>query len=317
MALQLVHLLQAQLLVSDPVPPLPPHVPELAFPNVSDYLPATMPPLGRPLRDLWTFAPGWTNLNHGSYGAPPKAVVRVKEAWTGMMEANPELFIRWQAYPALDRVRAMVADYVHADADDIAFVENASHGMNAVLRSLCERMAGTTILHLNLAYPMVKNTLNYCADHFGVELLNADVHGDGLTVGGVVNAVRAALESAGGAVKVVVVSHITSTPALVMPVAELADLAHEHGALLAVDGAHALGQIAVDVSTWQVDFWVANGHKWLLAPKGAAVLWTRREHQHLIYPTTINQEGIGASRYQRDFSYQGARGRVEGAWGGW
>ena len=177
-------------------------------------------------------------------------------------------------------------------------------------------MAGTTILHLNLAYPMVKNTLNYCADHFGVELLNADVHGDGLTVGGVVNAVRAALESAGGAVKVVVVSHITSTPALVMPVAELADLAHEHGALLAVDGAHALGQIAVDVSTWQVDFWVANGHKWLLAPKGAAVLWTRREHQHLIYPTTINQEGIGASRYQRDFSYQGARGRVEGAWGG-
>ena len=287
------------------VPPAPPR-----FPDVRTYLPEQMPQLGGPSKDLWSFAENWTNFNHGSYGAVPQAVLDVQRDWIRAMERNPEMFIRFWQYGLQEQVLAKLAKFMGANASDIVFVDNASHGVNAVLRSLAERLPrGSKVLKLNLAYAMVQNTLRYCAGVFDEAIVTANVtykdpegHPQPSDF---TDAVQGALKAHGGAIKLVSISHITSLPALVLPVAEIAALVRAHGAMLLVDGAHALGQIPIDVGSLGADFYVANGHKWLYSPKGSAVLWVRPSRQSLIYPTTISQEGQGSTRFQRDFSYQG------------
>ena len=78
-------------------------------------------------------------------------------------------------------------------------------------------------------------------------------------------------------VYIAVFSHITSIPALILPVEELIKASHEHNALVLIDGAHAIGAIPVDVKALNADFWLSNGHKWLFTPKGTAVLYVKKE----------------------------------------
>jgi len=102
-----------------------------------------------------------------------------------------------------------------------------------------------------------------------------------------------------------VFSHITSIPAIIWPVKELGAICKQNGALVLIDGAHALGQIPVNVLDLNCDFWLGNGHKWLYSPKGSAILWTSKKLQNMIYPTTISEEGIGKTQYQLEFSWTG------------
>ena len=173
------------------------------------------------MRSLWSFDNNWTNLNHGSFGAVPRAVQSVQREWISTMEANPERFIRWQQYPLIDIVRKRVATFIGADADDTVLVDNASHGMNAVLRSLAERLpSGSLVLDLSLAYTMVKNTLSYCEVVFGHRVvktnltLTVDKQGSRSFIGddAIVEAVRRQLEAHRGAIKLVSVSHIADVP---------------------------------------------------------------------------------------------------------
>ncbi len=84
-----------------------------------------------------------------------------QSAWRARVEAAPDAFYRFDMYPAQDTVRVAMATYVGAASpNDVAFVENASHGVNAVLRSL-KVPAGMKILYLSCAYQMVKNTLEF------------------------------------------------------------------------------------------------------------------------------------------------------------
>ena len=106
-------------------------------------------------------------------------------------------------------------------------------------------------------------------------------------------------------IKLAVISHITSTPAVIYPVKRLTALFHRYGVQVLVDGAHCLGHISIDVQDIDSDYYVANGHKWLYSPKGSALLHVRPDRQEYIYPTTISYEGQGSSEFQIGFSYQG------------
>lgn len=264
---------------------------------------------GHDLLSRFLLAEGYTNLNHGSFGAPAKVVIEREHAWQLKMIENPDFWFRYSGpgtlYGELDVVRARLAKYINASAKDVVFVDNASGGMNAVIRSI-RLPASASILYLNTIYQMVKETILYVHEHDKLEgalQVNITIPGSAAEI---VETVAAALR-ANPTVKLASFSHITSVPAIILPVKDLVRVCHEHGVMVVIDGAHALGHIPVDVQDINADFYVANGHKWLYSPQGSAILWVAPDKQHLVQPNIISNEGKGATQFQMQFSYTGTK----------
>jgi kynureninase len=155
-------------------------------------------------------------------------------------------------------------------------------GVNAVLRSILTYSptdTDRTVLYLSTAYQMVKNTLSYLqsivppspTSGIGLNLLQLNVSFAAYDPNAVVESVRQALESAGpGTVRLACFSHITSIPAVILPLEQLIDVCHQYGVQVMVDGAHALGHIPLNLNALNADYYLSNGHKWMYTPKGNA-----------------------------------------------
>jgi selenocysteine lyase/cysteine desulfurase len=108
-------------------------------------------------------------------------------------------------------------------------------------------------------------------------------------------------------VKLCIFSHISSVPAMIEPVEELTRLAHSFNALVLIDGAHAPGQITVDVSDIAPDFYLGNCHKWLYSPKGTAFLWVAPSQQTLQHPEPTVISSSGDQTFLGRYKYTGTR----------
>ncbi|CAJ1354808.1 unnamed protein product, partial [Effrenium voratum] len=265
-------------------------------------------PFGHGLRRYFLLDSNYTNLNHGSYGATPVPVLDAERQWQNLMERNPDHWFRFDGpdtlIGAVDGVRTRVAKYVKAAAEDIVFVDGASGGVNAVIRSI--RLPSTaSILYLNTAYQMVKNTISYVHQNNKMEplLVNISLPAPDAEIVALVE--RALAENP--SVQLASFSHITSVPAVILPVQELTRVCREKGVMVLIDGAHAMGQIPLDIPAIGADFYVANGHKWLYSPKGSAILWVSPDKQHLVHPPVISDEGRGSTFFQLQFSYTGTK----------
>ncbi len=243
---------------------------------------------GHQARGLFLIEPDTTYLNHGGFSCTPRVVMQAAAQWRETVEAQPSRFMR-EALPGLLRDRAgLLAAHLNADARDIVFVENATAGMNAVLRSLV-LMPGDEILATTHSYGSVRKILEFVAARAGARLVFADVPYPCAGEGEIQAAFASRLSAR---TRLVVLDHVTSPTALVYPLELLVPMAAERGAPVLVDGAHGPGQVPVDLGRLQalgVSWYVANGHKWLGAPKGCAFLWTRRERQGLMRPTSITE----------------------------
>jgi isopenicillin-N epimerase len=256
---------------------------------------------GRSMRRRFILEPGTAFLNHGSFGATPRAVLAAADRWRSRMEANPDRFMRQVLPSALRAAAARLARFVHAREQDLAFVENATAGMNAVLRSL-EFRRGDEILATTLTYNAVRQAIREVCRRTGAKLVEAaivlPVHDEA--------ALLAPLErKLGKRTRLVVLDHIASPTGLIFPVRRIAGLARARGAKVLVDGAHAPGQLALDVPALGVDWYAGNCHKWLFAPKGCGFLWARRSAQGEIHPPVISH-GYGAG-YTAEFDWTGTR----------
>lgn len=262
---------------------------------------------GHSLLPDFAFRQGYVCLNHGSYGSVPRVVTENMSKWSAQAEESPDAWFRSglgvrNVFDFQDDARSRMASYIGGRFNDTVFVDNASGGVNAVLRSLARSMpAGQKILILNTAYFMVKMCLAYL-EPGDTLLVNISLPGSDAEI---IATVGAALAANAGSIYAASLSHIVSVPGMILPVAQLISLCHAHGVMVLVDGAHALGQVPVNVAALGADFWLGNGHKWLYSPKGSAVLWVRADRQSLIEPTTISWEGRGDSHFQLSFSYTG------------
>eukprot|EP01126_Amoeba_proteus_P046177 TRINITY_DN5204_c0_g1_i3.p1 TRINITY_DN5204_c0_g1~~TRINITY_DN5204_c0_g1_i3.p1 ORF type:complete len:360 (+),score=62.89 TRINITY_DN5204_c0_g1_i3:317-1396(+) len=208
----------------------------------------------------------------------------------------------------LSEAREKIAEYVGVDLRDIVIIDNASSGINAVLRSLMRILSpGAKILRLSIAYPMVQHTVSYIATEGNFQVVDVfvDFPTDAETI---LSEVEAEFERQGpGSISVAVFSHISSMPAIILPIKELILLAHSYGAKVVVDGAHAVGQVPLNLTDLTPDFYTSNAHKWLCSPKSAAFLYVKREYHNLIHPTVIsNQYGDGWDMIH-EFEYVGTR----------
>lgn len=249
---------------------------------------------GRTMIDQWMLDPTVTYLNHGTVGAPPIPVVARWRAIQDEIELQPAQFLLREladidavGKPAAPRMRVAaqeVADFVGCEVEQFGFVDNATTGCNAVLRSFPFR-AGDEILVMNLGYGGVNRAVDFVAKQNGCTVRVVELPRPGAQPHEFVASVDAAIAPN---TRMVVVDHITSQTALVLPVADIAAACHRHGAVVLVDGAHAPGAIALDVDSLGVDFYVANLHKWLWTPRSCGFVWAAEEHVAKLHPTVIS-----------------------------
>jgi isopenicillin-N epimerase len=230
--------------------------------------------------------PDVTFLNHGSYGACPEPVFARYQELQRELERNPVEFLARRFDELTAEARAALATFVGARAEDLVFVPNATAGLNAVIRSL-RLEPGDEVLTTRHEYGAVTRTWEFA----GATLVYAEP--------------EELAHAIGPRTKAVSVSHITSPTALVLPVEEICAAAREAGVLSIVDGAHAPGQLALDLARLDADIYAGNCHKWLSAPKGAGFVWARPEHQGWIDPLVVSwgyDEG-----FVRRHGWQGTR----------
>lgn len=261
----------------------------------------TVPALGAAIRHEWTLDPNFITVNHGAYGAAPKVVIAAQDEWRRQLEAQPSRFFRSVLPEGLRRVAHRLGDFLGADGKDIAFVENATTGCNAVLRSI-RFEPGDEIVALSQGYGAVRNTVRYVAERTRAKMVDAIVPFPRPDAGAVLANLRKALTPR---TRLVVLDHITSASALVLPLKAMIDCCHAAGVPVLVDGAHAPAQVSLDLRALDADWYVGNCHKWLMAPKGAAFLWARPDRQTDLHPVTISH-GYNKG-YLEEFDWIGTR----------
>jgi isopenicillin-N epimerase len=261
-------------------------------------------PFGRGLRPAWALDPGGTFLNHGSFGACPRAVLAEQARWRALMESQPDRFFRDEVSPerpaALRAAAGRLAAFVGTTGEALAFVENATSGVQAALRSM-PLAPGDRVLTCDHTYNAVRLMVEArCAETGALPVVvrlpfPADEEG-------IVAAFEAALD---GDVALAILDHITSPSAIVMPLGRLLPRIRATGARVIVDGAHAVGQLALDVEVVGADWYASNAHKWLFAPRGCAFLHARGDAAALTRPLVVSHHV--AMGFPRSFDWVGTR----------
>jgi isopenicillin-N epimerase len=253
----------------------------------------------------WSLERGLVFLNHGSFGACPTEVLRHQADLRAEMEAEPVRFLSRELDDRLDAARAALASFVGADPDDLAFVTNATSGVNAVLRSRAFA-AGDELLTTDHAYNACRNTLDFVAEQSGARVVVATVP---LPVRSPDDVVEAVLARTTPRTRLALIDHITSPTGLIFPVERLTAELAARGVDVLIDGAHAPGMVPLNLATLGATYYSGNCHKWLCAPKGSAFLWTRREEQPAVRPLTISHGATavrpGRSRFRLEFDWTG------------
>jgi isopenicillin-N epimerase len=261
---------------------------------------STSKSFGRSLLSQWWLEPTITYLNHGTVGATPRVVLEAQQAWQRRIEAQPARFLfrealHWTQADAAasgqprSLVRAAadeVGAFVGAKGDDLVFTDNASTGINAVLRSLVLTQ-GDEILILDQAYGAVAKAAGFVARRAGARVvavaLPFPLEGDATAA--YVDAIGRALTPR---TRLAIIDHIASGSALILPVAAITARCHAQGVPVLVDGAHAPGAIALDIPAIGADWYVGNLHKWAFVPRACGLLWAAPERQAALHPPTIS-----------------------------
>jgi isopenicillin-N epimerase len=221
-----------------------------------------------PHASAWTLDPGVAYLNHGGFGAAPRPVLARQQALREDLERNPVRFLVHDLPALLQDVRAQMAAFLHADEEGLVFIDNATTGTQTVLAQF-PLGPGDEVLATDHCYPAVLKQLQRVAARSGATLNVVPVP---LPVSSRAQVASAVLARLGARTRLVVIDHIASCSGLVFPVEEITAECRRQGVPVLIDGAHATGMLPVDLGQLGADFWVGNLHKWVCAPKAAAVL---------------------------------------------
>jgi isopenicillin-N epimerase len=236
------------------------------------------------LAALWCLDPTVTYLNHGSFGACPAPVLAAQTALRAEMEREPVDFLAGTLPARLQVAREALCAFLGARPDDLAFVPNATAGVNAVLRSLSFN-ASDELLLTNHTYAACRKTVDYVASRSGahVKVVNLPFPCPGED-----SIVETVLQAVSPRTRLALLDHVTSPTALILPVARLVSELQARGVDTLVDGAHAPGMVPLALSELGAAYYTGNAHKWLCAPKGAAFLHVRRDRQATLHPNVIS-----------------------------
>lgn len=255
------------------------------------------------LKPLFLLNPEVAFFNHGSFGACPQSVFEEYQRWQRELEWQPVEFLGRRHDSLMDHARARLADYMGTSAENLIFVVNATQGINIVARSL-PLSPGDEILTTNHEYGAIDKTWQFICQKTGARLVKHQIPLPVTTPEAFVDAFWANVTPR---TRIISISHITSPTALIFPVAEICRRARQAGILTVVDGAHAPGQIPLNLDVIGADFYAGNCHKWMCAPKGAGFLVARPEHHATIDPLVISHGWVPDSTFVSRNQWQGTR----------
>lgn len=257
------------------------------------------------MRQHWTLDPDVVFLNHGAFGACPKPVLEAQARIKAQLEREPVYFFERCFEPLLDAAREKAAAFVGARPEDMAFVNNVTSGVSAILRSL-DFAPGDRLLMTDHTYNACKNAVRYVAARTGAEVVVVRVPLPLSKPGEVVDAILAA---ATPQVRLALIDHVTSPTGLVFPIEDIVRALKERGVETLVDGAHAPGMVDLNVARLGAAYYVGNFHKWVCASKGAAFVWAREDKQQGLHPTVISHgytSQRGRPRLHEEFDWTGS-----------
>ena len=223
-------------------------------------------------------------LNFGSFGACPKPIFEKYQQLQLELEQEPVQYITVNGLQYLKQSREALANYIGCNADDVVFVTNPSYAVNIIAKSFSLNV-GDEVLTTNLEYGASDKAWNYYCKKAGAKYVRVPIEFPLTTKE---NFVEQFFKGLTPKTKMVFISHITSTTGLRLPVEEICAIAKQKGLITFVDGAHAPGQIDINLQTLQADIYTGACHKWMMTPKGSSFLYVKKEMQHLFDPLIIS-----------------------------
>lgn len=255
----------------------------------------------------WNLSDDIVFLNHGSFGATPKAIMEEQRKWQDLMERDPVKFFEEIAPEALLNSRKAIAKIIKCHFDDIALIDNATTGVNIVLRSL-KFNEGDEILVPNHAYQACRNAIDFIAMRYSV---NVKISKIPFPINNNDEIIENIISSITEKTRLVMIDTVTSPTGLRMPFEQLVPMIESRGINVLLDAAHGVGIVPLNLESLGASFTTSNCHKWLFCPKGVAFLHVRKDLQGLIKPLVISHGMTSPlqemSRFRHEFDWTGTK----------
>lgn len=237
----------------------------------------------RGIKQKFHFAKGLTYFNNGSLGACPDHVVEATNTFRQTLDGFPSKYM-WGGW-AIEKetVRKKVAEMFSVSPETIALIHNTTEGMNLIASSM-DLASGDEVLLSSHEHTSARIPWKYWQESKGVVLKDIPLPLLPESKEEIVDLFRQAITPK---TKVISIVHVTNTNGMMLPVKEISAMAHEHGVLVAVDGAQSMGMFRIDLDDLGCDFFTSSSHKWLFSPKGMGVFYAREDAQPLLKPLIV------------------------------
>ncbi len=259
------------------------------------------------MKDWFLLDPDITFLNHGSYGACSKPVFKEYQDWQQKLENQPVQFMTNQVYSAMEKSRESMSQFVGCDEKELVFFQNPTTAVTNVIYNL-DLKPGDEVLMSNHEYGALVRAWKMWGKKTGVKIIQQDIS---MPVTTEENFIEDFWTGVTDQTKVIFLSHITSSTALIFPIEKIIKLAKEQNILTIIDGAHVPAHIPLNIHELGCDFYTGACHKWLCAPKGSSFLFVKKEHQDWIKPVVVSWGKDGddptPSEFIQNFQWQGTR----------
>jgi isopenicillin-N epimerase len=236
------------------------------------------------MKELFLLREDITFLNFGSFGACPKEIFDDYIHWHYLLEQEPVQFITVDGYSYIKKAKKALSNYISCNSEELVFVPNPTHAINIIAKNILLN-SGDEILTTSLEYGAIDRTWDYYCEKNGAKYIRQPIT---LPIESKEAFINEFWKGYSDKTKIVFISQITSSTALILPVKEICEEAKKRGLITIVDGAHVPGHIPLNLSELQADFYTGACHKWMMTPKGSSFLYVKKEFQEMLDPLIIS-----------------------------